>query len=122
MSDASLYDISPPITPSLAVWPGDTSPSREILCDMARGDNITLSTLRATVHLGAHADGPNHYGKNAPSIDQRPLDLYIGPCLVIRINPKRATRVKPADVSAAISNLKSQISNRSPHAIPPRIL
>jgi kynurenine formamidase len=37
-----IYDISPPITPRLQVWPGDTSPSREVLCDIARGDNITI--------------------------------------------------------------------------------
>jgi len=89
-----LYDISPAITPKLAVWPGDTAPSREVLIDMAHGDNITLSTLRATVHLGAHADGPNHYGKNAPSIDERSLDHYLGSCQVIRVNIGRATRVE----------------------------
>ena len=61
---------------------------------MAHGDNITLSTLRATVHLGAHADGPNHYGKNAPSIDERSLDHYLGSCQVIRVNIGRATRVE----------------------------
>ena len=48
-----IYDITPPITPKLAVWPGDTPPSREVLCDLNRGDTVTLSTLRATVHLGA---------------------------------------------------------------------
>ena len=66
-----LIDITPSVTPALAVWPGDTPPSREVLCDMHRGDNITLSTLRATVHLGAHADAPSHYGTDAPTIEQR---------------------------------------------------
>jgi len=61
--------------------------------DMARGDNITLSTLRATTHLGAHADGPNHYGKDAPAIDERGLDYYLGPCQVIRVGIARATRI-----------------------------
>ena len=98
-----LYDITPPITSNLAVWPGDTSPSRQILCDLARGDNITLSTLRTTVHLGAHADGPNHYGKDAPSIDQRSLDYYIGPCQVVRVNVPRATRINPAMFSSEIA-------------------
>ena len=88
-----IYDITPRITEKLSVWPGDTAISREALCDMARGDNITLSTLRATVHLGAHADGPNHYGKDAPAIDQRSLDYYLGPCQVIRVNVPRATRI-----------------------------
>jgi arylformamidase len=90
------YDITPRITPKLAVWPGDTPLSREVLNDMARGDNITLSTLRATMHLGAHADGPNHYGKDAPAIDERGLDYFLGPCQVIRAEVARATRITPA--------------------------
>jgi arylformamidase len=88
-----IYDISPPITPKLAVWPGDTRPSREVLMEIARGDTVTLSTLRATVHLGAHADGPSHYGKDAPAIDQRPLNHYLGPCQIIRVNVARAARI-----------------------------
>jgi arylformamidase len=90
------YDITPPITSKLAVWPGDTPLSREVLNDMARGDNITLSTLHATTHLGAHADGPNHYGKDAPAIDERGLDYYLGPCEVIRVGVARATRITSA--------------------------
>jgi arylformamidase len=91
-----IYDITPPITSKIAVWPGDTPLSREVLNDMARGDNITLSTLRVTTHLGAHADGPNHYGKDAPAIDKRSLDYYLGRCQVIRVNVARATRITSA--------------------------
>lgn len=96
------YDITPPITENLKVWPGDTPPSREVLCDLKQGANITLSTLHATVHLGAHADGPNHYGKDAPSIDRRDLDLYLGPCQVIRVDVPRATRILPSMIRASI--------------------
>jgi arylformamidase len=88
-----IYDITPPITAALAVWPGDTPPSREVLLDMARGDNLTLSTLRATVHLGAHADAPSHYGRDAPSIGSRPLDRYLGPCRVVRVEVPPGTRI-----------------------------
>ena len=96
-----IYDITPAITPKLAVWPGDTPPSREVLCDMARGDTITLSTLRATVHLGAHADGPNHYGKDAQDIAVRSVELYLGPCQVVRASAKRSERVRlTVDVKA----------------------
>ena len=102
MPSALIYDISPPISPSLAVWPGDTPPSREVLMEMCRGDNITLSTLRATVHLGAHADGPNHYGKNAPSIDQRHLDLYLGPAQVMHVTIEKAGRVEMRDLPFAV--------------------
>src|SRR2546423_5424974 len=97
-----IYEITPPITSRLQVWPGDTPPAREVLLDIRRGDNITLSTLRATVHLGAHADAPSHYGAGAPAIDRRDLDLYLGECQVMRVSAARATRVArlPAPVTA----------------------
>jgi len=90
-----LYDITPRVTPALAVWPGDTPLSREVLMDTARGDNLTLSTLHATVHLGAHADAPSHYGAGAATIDERPLERYLGPAQVIRVDVARGTRIGP---------------------------
>lgn len=98
-----LYDITPVVTPSLAVWPGDTPPSREVLCDMKAGDNLTLSTLRATVHLGAHADAPSHYGRDAASIEARDPAIYLGPCRVSRVAARPGSRLGmdaiPADLA-----------------------
>jgi len=88
-----IYDITPPISARLQVWPGDTPPRREVLLDMKRGDNVTLSTLHGTVHLGAHADAPSHYGADAPAIDARSLDYYLGPCQVVRVPVPSATRI-----------------------------
>jgi len=99
-----LFDISPSISERLAVWPGDTSVAREVLCDLAKGDAITLSSLRATVHLGAHADAPSHYGHNAPTIDQRPLELYLGPCQVIRVPVPRNGLITPHLLAGRVSN------------------
>ncbi len=96
------YDITPPISERLEVWPGDTRPSREVICDMKHGANLTLSTLHSTVHLGAHADGPNHYGASAPAIDQRNLDYYLGPCQVVRLVVPPATRITVEMVTVAI--------------------
>ncbi len=60
---------------------------------MSRGDHLTLSTLHGTVHLGAHVDGPNHYGVGAPSIDERDPDYYLGRCQVVRVDVGRGVRV-----------------------------
>jgi len=65
-----LYDISPRLSPSLAVWPGDAPLAREIGAEIEAGYPTTVSALRATVHLGAHADAPSHYGRGAPAIDE----------------------------------------------------
>ena len=97
-----IHDLSPPISPRLKVWPGDTPPSREVLLDLARGDNLTLSTLHATVHLGTHVDGPNHYGLDALGVEGWPLDLFVGPCQVVRVPVEEGRLVGPADMKAEI--------------------
>ncbi len=63
---------------------------------MAGGDNITLSTLKATVHLGAHADAPSHYGVDAPGIEACALETYLGPCQVMHVSVDRNTRITPS--------------------------
>ncbi len=93
-----IYDITPPITERLAVWPGDTPPRREVLLQIERGDNVTLSTLHSTVHLGAHADAPNHYGPGAGGIEGRSLDDYLGACQVIRVPLPRGSVLGPEDL------------------------
>jgi arylformamidase len=98
-----LYDITPLITPRLAVWPGDTPPAREVLCDMHRGDNITLSTLHATVHLGAHADAPSHYGRDAATIDAVPLERYLGPCQVLHLPAVRGGTITSEMIPTGIT-------------------
>ena len=98
-----MFDISPVISDRLAVWPGDTAASREVLLDMRRGDNLTLSTLHATVHLGAHADAPNHYGRDAQAIETRALEPYLGRCRVVDVAVGPGERIPPRAVPHPVS-------------------
>ena len=77
--------------------------SREVLLDIGGGDHITLSTLRSTVHLGSHADAPSHYAAGGDSIDRRPLDLYVGPCQVVRPEVSAGELVSIAAIEAAVA-------------------
>jgi len=99
----TLHDITPLVTGALAVWPGDTPPTREVLLDLARGHTVTLSTLHATVHLGAHADAPSHYVAEGDDIASRSLEPYLGACEVIHVSVARGTRVGVGDLPARIS-------------------
>ena len=103
------------ITDRLAVFPGDTPASRKKLMDMHAGDALTLSTLNTTVHLGAHVDAASHYGKDAPTIEQMPLDLYLGPCQVVTprkpIGPKHRLTVE--DFGAPITEQRVLIRTES---------
>jgi len=98
-----MIDISPLISPRIAVWPGDVDFSRDVSLDTNTGDPLTLSSIRSTVHLGAHVDAPNHYDAAAQGIDERSLERYYGPCQVMRVSLPRGERVLPRHLSAPIT-------------------
>lgn len=104
-----IYDITPPITSSMNVWPGDTPMTREMICEIERGATVTLSTIRTTVHLGAHADGPVHYGAGARGVGEQRLEHYLGPCRVIDASSvRRGERVTVADLKGGIESINEQ--------------
>jgi arylformamidase len=99
MLDGSVYyDISPEITESLAVFPGDTSFRRDVSVCFDGGSGYMASSIHGTVHLGAHVDAPNHYNPTGQGIESRRLDYYLGECQVISVSLPKNHRIKPADL------------------------
>lgn len=91
-----IFDISPKINSSIAVFPGDVAYTRHIsLSQEHKNDHLDLSSITTTLHLGAHADAPLHYGKGAESIDQRSLYPYLGRCQVVETKAPYGGRILP---------------------------
>ncbi len=90
-----LIDISPVIDDSIHVWPGDTPFVHTVNRDINAGANLTLSDIRTSVHVGAHADAPNHYVRDGIDIADRRLEYYIGRCVVLHIRVRRSERITP---------------------------
>jgi arylformamidase len=97
-----LYDITPVVSERLQVWPGDIRPRRHVTLDMKRGDHLTLSSFKATVHLGAHADAPCHYGPDGRTMEAQDLSLYLGPCQVIHVEAERNELILPERIASDI--------------------
>jgi arylformamidase len=77
-----LVDISVPLAPRLPTW--DDEPIRvERTMAIAAGDPVNLTELELPVHTGTHVDAPLHFVDGAPSLDQVPLDTWLGPALVV---------------------------------------
>jgi len=98
----SIWDISPLVSPATAVWPGDVAFRREEALSQADGDNLDLSSIHTTVHIGAHTDAPSHYTPGGPGIDARPLRRYLGRCQVITADVGRGERITPAHLSSDV--------------------
>ncbi|MSP93058.1 MAG: hypothetical protein EXR79_14865 [Myxococcales bacterium] len=100
---AGWYDLSPLISERTAVFPGDTRYRRTVAMAFGSGDNLDLSSIAATLHLGAHCDAPNHYHPDGVGIDQRDLTRYFGAAQVVRVAVGHDARIRPDDVLVAVT-------------------
>lgn len=78
-----IYDISLPISESLAVWPGDPSISIRRVQDQREGDPATVSELSMGAHTGTHVDAPCHFISGGAGVDATSLDILVGPAIVV---------------------------------------
>jgi arylformamidase len=82
---SQLFDISPALSPDLAVWPGDTR-FQETRTWAIEGEGVVnVSRVTMSTHTGAHADAPLHYDKEGLAIGSVPLEAYLGPCRVVHV-------------------------------------
>jgi arylformamidase len=98
----AIIDISPTIHEALAVWPGDQLFKRKYSLSLRTGNNIDLSHMTTTLHLGSHADSPSHYQSAECGIDEVPLHYYNGLCQVIQVSTEKGKRILPEHLQVEI--------------------
>ena len=77
-------DISAPIDPKTTpVYPGNAPVKFDFMQSFAQGDALTLSAFSFGAHTGTHVDAPLHFIKGGATLDQIPLERFIGPVRVI---------------------------------------
>jgi len=102
-----FLDITRPLGPATAVFPGDPPVSLSLALDPQRGDPARVSQLVTGTHAGTHVDAPCHLPGLTGGVDALPLDALIGPVLVVQAG---RAKVSAADVA------------RIPRGAPRRIL
>ena len=85
----ALHDISLKLTGETVRWA--TAPPFELAerRRMSNGDPNNSSAVNMSVHSGTHIDAPFHFVAEGPTIDQLPLDRFIGPALVLEVEAER---------------------------------
>ena len=56
---------------------------------MSRGDRNNSSGVAMSLHSGTHLDAPFHFLADGKTIDELPLDLFIGPAVVHAVEAER---------------------------------
>lgn len=78
-----IWDISPPVSSTSPVFPGDTPYSQDWTWQLSDQCPVNVSSVHMSPHVGAHADAPLHYKADATSAGLMDLHAFIGPCRVI---------------------------------------
>jgi arylformamidase len=76
-------DISVPIRSGMVSFPGDPAIAMSLPISIRAGDVCNVSRLDFGVHSGTHVDAPVHFVDGAAGADALPLDVLVGPCVVV---------------------------------------
>ncbi len=78
-----IHDVSQPLAPSTAAYPGDPVFRQRWAMRRENGDPVNLTEITMGVHNGTHVDGPGHTRDVEAPIGLEPLWRFIGPARVI---------------------------------------
>lgn len=80
-NEPKLYDVSVPIFPGMPQWAGEQVVAEDPIA-RTPADRANVTTLTLTTHTGTHVDPPRHFMHGGKTVDQIPLDRWVGPCWV----------------------------------------
>jgi arylformamidase len=78
-----IIDISQPLSPGMAGFPGDAAYEENRTFAMGPGCPVNVARIAMSTHCGSHADAPLHYDAAGAAIGALALEPFIGPCRVI---------------------------------------
>lgn len=91
-----IYDISIPLAPGVANWPGDTPYLHQWSWRRSEGATVNVSQIGLSVHGGTHIDAPYHYADAGKTVDQLSLHAFFGPARVVDVRSRE--RIRRADL------------------------
>lgn len=78
MKIKKIIDISHPIHPGMALWPGDEGITVTTMESIDQGDACNLSGVSFGLHIGTHADAPSHFIKGGKTTSELDLGRFTG--------------------------------------------
>jgi arylformamidase len=93
-------DVTRPLQPDLAGWPGDTPVRLEQRWSRARGDSVTVGLFQQSLHAGTHCDAPLHFLSEGAAAESLDPTLLCGPALVVDARGREVMDISAIDWGA----------------------
>lgn len=81
-----IFDITQPMHPNMAVWPGDSPFASPQVAKIKDGLAVNVSRVQMSSHTGTHVDAPYHFDEEGTRLDQMSLHPFLGKAQVISLN------------------------------------
>ncbi len=81
-----IFDVTVPITNSMAVWPGDPTVNNHLVAAIENGDEANVTAIHMSAHTGTHIDAPRHFVENGNGIESLHLSTLLGEVEVVEID------------------------------------
>jgi arylformamidase len=94
-----LHDISVPVGPGMLHY--GRQPEKTMVESIAQGDPGDVSRWLIGSHTGTHLDAPAHFSPGGATIDEIPLDVFVGPARVLDLTGVHGREIGAADLVAA---------------------
>lgn len=95
----TVHDISVPDHPGMLHY--GRKPEKTMVESIANGDPANVSRWLIGSHTGTHVDAPAHFVEGAPTIEDVPLDVLVGPAVVLDLTGPETNELGPEDLIAA---------------------
>ncbi|MBP5091416.1 MAG: cyclase family protein [Bacilli bacterium] len=92
-----IYDISQEVF-SGAVYPGDPSPYKKKLMSIDGGNLCNLTGFFMCAHNATHIDAPYHFYNDGKTVDQLPLEKFVGYAVVLHCEDGIITQTEAGEI------------------------
>ncbi|MEM2901782.1 MAG: cyclase family protein [Candidatus Bathyarchaeia archaeon] len=105
-----IIDLSVPVTPRLEVPSYKGVKLFEWRTPYATWDKDGYISTKFTAwsHVGTHADSPHHFVKDGQSIDQIPLEVFVGDAIMLDLTQKTHGRITASELEEAFRRVESK--------------
>jgi kynurenine formamidase len=83
-----VVDLSHPLSDATPIYPGDPEP-RIFTATTVASEGYNLSHVHIGTQTGTHIDAPFHFRDDGATINRMPLDMVVGPAVVVLVRGKR---------------------------------
>lgn len=112
MLPTRIYDLSQPVFTNCPQYPDkNPRPAQVRLFYMLAVQGVNKEIVEISTHTGTHCDAPFHFFDDGTTIDEIPLETYVGPATILDLRKKQpgssigrpdiaqfAGRIEPDDV------------------------